>query len=370
MLKMYIQRGFRMLKKKVMPPQESVIDRKDKHLGTHWFVYLPKSDRNRRLLRQCTALALGCIFVFSGINLLNYGVEYLISLRTSRELRRVYNEELAREHQTTPTILTTQAPTATPAATEPTAIPTETAVTEQTVAPVLTPVPTEAPTPTPASRLPQVPYPSNPYAIASSRFQKLRRQNEDIIGWLTIEDMVDEAVVQRDNQYYLARDYLGYHNANGAIFLDEATKLRTRPYTLMLYGHNMKTGRMFGNLRNYENATFYHNDPFITFDTLYEDGRFVIFAACTVSTNASNWRYFNWGWLNSSSIEMRQRAIDSLFRFSVYNKGIDVTPEDQILLLITCVDDPDDRRVIAARRIRPGETEEELQKQVRRIKKK
>ena len=31
--------------------------------------------------------------------------------------------------------------------------------------------------------------------------------------------MLDEAVVQRDNSYYLNRDYRGYHNANGAIFL-------------------------------------------------------------------------------------------------------------------------------------------------------
>lgn len=59
---------------------------------------------------------------------------------------------------------------------------------------------------------------------------------------------------------------------NGAIFLDESCDLSTRPYTLMLYGHNMKSGAMFGNLRNYENLTYYKNNPFIKFDTAYEDG--------------------------------------------------------------------------------------------------
>ncbi len=357
---MYIHRGLKMLQKRLHPPS-SVIERNNKHLGTHWFVYLPRSQRNQRLLRQCATLALSGVFLFSAVNLIGYGMEYASSLHTSQELRKVYNAELAQEHQVTAVPLPTSTPT--PAST-PTLVP------QQTVAAVLTPIPTEAPTPTPRANLPPVPYPNNPYAIASSRFTKIRRQNEDIIGWITIEDLVDEAVVQRDNQYYLDRDYLGYHNANGAIFLDESTKLRTRPYTLMLYGHNMKTGRMFGNLRNYENPTFYHNEPFITFDTVYEDGRFVIFAACTLSTRTNNWRYVNWAWLTSSSTQMRQQAIDSLFRFSIYGKGIDVRPEDQLLLLVTCVDDPDDRRIIAARRIRPDETEEELHQLVRKIRKK
>lgn len=57
-------------------------------------------------------------------------------------------------------------------------------------------------------------------------------------------------MVQRDNTYYLNRDYLGYHNDNGAIFLDMGCDLTGNPKALILYGHNMKTGAMFGNLRN------------------------------------------------------------------------------------------------------------------------
>lgn len=199
---------------------------------------------------------------------------------------------------------------------------------------------------------------------------KIRRQNDDIIGWLTIKDLLDEAVVQRDNQYYLDRDYRGYHNKNGAIFLEESTTLRTRPYTLMLYGHNMKTGATFGGLRNYENLTYYRNNPFVTFDTLYEDGRYVIFAVCTISTNPRNWRYVNFAHLNSSYVELRQQAIDSLFRFSDYSRQIDVQPDDQILLLITCVGEETDRRIIAARRLRDDETEEGLLRIVQRTRKK
>lgn len=212
--------------------------------------------------------------------------------------------------------------------------------------------------------------PGNYYANISAVFRKSAGQNKDIIGWLTIDDLIDEAVVQRDNEYYLDRDYRGYHNVNGAIFLDESCDLSTRPYTLMLYGHNMKTGAMFGNLRNYENLTYYKNNPFITFDTAYEDGRYVIFAVCNVSINPSSWRYVDFTKLCSNVISWREEALNSLIRRSVYSSGIEVSADDQLLLLITCVADDTERRVIVARRIRDGETEDELNKLVRKTTKK
>ena len=194
--------------------------------------------------------------------------------------------------------------------------------------------------------------------------QELQAINPDVCGWLTIDEMIDEAVVQRDNAYYLNRDYRGYHNVNGAIFLEETCDLSTRPYTLMLYGHNMKTGAMFGSLRNYENMTYYRNNPFITFDTAYEDGRYVIFAVSTVSLDRLDDRYVDFAKLNADWIDQRSEALDALMSCSLYRTAPDVTPQDQLLLLITCVDDDEERRVVAARRLRPDETEESLAKAI------
>ena len=322
------------------------VERKRHHRHVHFdFFPTPESRRRRFLMLLCSA-ALAVVFLFSAVKLIGYGVEYLRSRSASADLRQAYYEEKGKEASITP--LPTATPTQVPATAAP--VPTQ--------APEYPPIPTA--TATPVTRLEKQRYPDNPYTIVSSRFQKLRRQNEDIIGWLTIEDVLDEAVVQRDNAYYLDRDYKGYHNKNGAIFLDESTDLRTRPYTLMLYGHNMKSGLMFGCLRNYENPTYYRKNPFITFDTAYENGRYVIFAVSTVSTDAKNWRFVNFAWLMSSTVPLRTQAIASLNRFSVYNGQIDVRPDDQLLLLVTCVDDVNDRRIVAARRLRDGENEENL----------
>ena len=205
--------------------------------------------------------------------------------------------------------------------------------------------------------LPVIPYPLNPSRTISSRFQKIRRQNSEIIGWLTLGDLLSEAVVQRDNSYYLRRDYQGYHNVNGAIFLEEHVDLSTRPYTLTLYGHNMKTGAMFGCLRNYEDIGYYRKSPFITFDTIYEEGRYVIFSIAEVSLDSRYGNYNGFFRLNSCSTAERKEIIDGLLRFSKYVCPIDVSVDDQLLLLVTCVGDDTQRRVVAARRFRDGETE-------------
>lgn len=328
---------------------DASVERKRHHRHIRYDFFPTPQSRRKRALAVLGTIGLGMVFLFSAVNLISYGVEYAQHLISSAELRQVYYSEAAAEEQSiaAPTVVPTAIPTATPAAV-------------LADVPQAFPAPTSLPSSTPQARLPKVRYPGNPYGIISGRFQKLRRQNEDIIGWLTISEQVDEAVVQRNNTYYLDRDYRGYHNKNGAIFLDETIDLRTRPYTLMLYGHNMKSGLMFGGLRNFENPTYYRRSPFITFDTAYEDGRYVIFAVGTVSTNQKNWRYVNFSHLLTTSIPARTQAIASLNRFSVYNGQIDVQPEDQLLILVTCVDAVEDRRIVAARRLRDGESEEEL----------
>lgn len=319
------------------PDGESDRVHRRRHRKRRFYFFRPDAQQRRKWLLAAGMLALGGVFLFSAVSLLSYGLDYLSARQSSSELRALYREE------TDVTPVPSELPSHSPA---PSAAPT-TAVALPSASPK-------------AQRLPTVAYPHNPYNIISASFTKLRRQNADIIGWLTIEDLLDEPVVQRDNSYYLRRDYRGYHNTNGAIFLDENISLKTRPYTLLLYGHNMKTGAMFGGLRNYENLAYYKNAPFITFNTLYEDGRYVIFSVATVSTTYGNWRYVNFSRLISPTISLRQKELDTLLLLSAYTHPVPVSPEDQLLLLITCVDNTEERRIIAARRLRDGETEEDL----------
>jgi len=309
------------------------------------FFYRPGEDKKRRIAIQIATVI--CI-VAASVTLWQmgaYAVDYFTSRHTSEELRDLYYAD------------------------SPTAEPTEELATIAPPPPTSTPEPdasaTTVPTRAPAQRLSAVTYPHNPFALVRSSFKTLREVNKDIVGWLRIDNLLDEAVVQRDNTFYLTHDSTGEENANGAVFLEESCALRTRPYTFMLYGHNMKTGMMFGSLRNYEHLSFYRANPFVSFDTIYEDGRYVIFSIATVSTLQDNWRYLDFAKLNSSTVSWRQEAIHTLQTLSSYGSMLDVRADDQLLLLITCVEDDADRRIIAARRIREDEDEEHLRHVVR-----
>lgn len=317
---------------------------------------------------RLTIAVVAVVFVFSAGQIIRYAAELHASREASAELRALYYgaDDAA---TAVPADAGTEQPSATEAAV-PTGTPSPTKEPEPTPAPTLqAALLASVPSPTARTRLPAVPYPGNPYRITQSRFIRLQRQNSDIIGWLSIEGLLDEAVVHRDNEYYLRRDYRGYHNDNGAVFLEETCDLTTRPYTLMLYAHNMKSGAMFGCLRNYENESFYENNPFVTFDTAYEDGRYVIFAISTIRTDSSRWGFVNFARLTSDRIEWRETEIAMLRRLSMYMNGVEVTADDQLLLLITCTGDDIERRVVAARRLRPGETEEQLLRLVQHTRK-
>lgn len=189
------------------------------------------------------------------------------------------------------------------------------------------------------------------------RFEGARRKNPDIIGWLSAGGLLREPVVHRDNEYYVTHDALGRRNDNGAIFLDINADLTTRPYTLILYGHNMKSGAMFGCLRNYEYADFCKRHPILTFNTLYEEGRYAIFAVCMFSDRVTDQNYLDLFRLSTSmKAEERLSAIDSLETGSAHRFQVDVRPDDQLLLLVTCTDGAAERRVVAARRLREGES--------------
>ena len=176
------------------------------------------------------------------------------------------------------------------------------------------------------------------------------------MGWLTVNTLLDEPVVQRDETFYMTHDALGGKNVNGAIFLDSGISLATRPYALILYGHNMKSGAMFGCLRNFENIGFYRSNPFIRLDTLYEDGQYVIFAEGVVSTEPTALHYLDFFSLTSSRVQERQKAIAALLSASIHTCPIDVRPDDQLLLLVTCTEQDSDRRMVAARRVRDDES--------------
>ena len=262
-----------------------------------------------------------CLFliVYGLVQLGGYAADLFASRRTAQELKEAMEapEEAAGTQSADPVPAVTPSPA--PALT---ASPVPAA--EATAAPAETSAPSNS------SVLPAVEYPGGLKVV--SRIQKLRKKSEYIIGWLTMDD-TDEPVALKDNDFFLDHDATGRRNVNGAIFMDETTKLMTRPYTILLYGHNMKTGAMFGNLRHYTDAAYCHQHRFFRFDTLYEEGQYAIFAASTVCLTPGTARYFSIEALESADRETRRKALDDLLSLSAHKDIVDVNEEDQLVCL-------------------------------------
>ena len=285
--------------------------------------------KDKKRLFRWILLAVGVLLVaYGSIRLGRYLSEMNQARQTTAELR----EAAATESVTTAPAATNK-PTGTPEPLPETAVP----------VPAETTVSEEAPAV--SATLPDVEYP-NGYNLVP-RIQELRKKSEYIIGWITMDDL-DEPVVLKDNRFFLNHDAAGKRNSNGAIFMEEGTRLLTRPYTIMLYGHNMKSGMMFGNLRKYTDPTYCRKHRTFRFDTLYEEGQYEIFAVVTISVTPGKARYLDLWALRSPDRETRKDALASLKRANSYVSTAEVSEEDQILLLVTCVGDDDERLVVAA----------------------
>ncbi len=89
-------------------------------------------------------------------------------------------------------------------------------------------------------------------------FAELRKINEDIVAWIQIPGIgVDYPVVQgEDNEYYLYHTFCREANKAGSIFLDCRNRADFTEPCVIIYGHNMKDGSMFSNLKKYQDNAF------------------------------------------------------------------------------------------------------------------
>lgn len=207
-------------------------------------------------------------------------------------------------------------------------------------------------------------YASNPNLRVSSVFYQLQAQNEDIVGWLKIDGVLEEAVLQRDNEYYLTHNALKQRSVTGALFLDENCNLDTVPTQMLIHGHNMKEGAMFGSLKKYKvkDASYYRAHPFIDFNTIYENGRYVIFSVAEVDIRSNKPDYLPF-WQNSrfASAQAFMDYVERAKLLSHYRCNVDVQPGDRLLTLSTCTGTDDNKRlIIMARKLRDNESEFEL----------
>jgi len=198
------------------------------------------------------------------------------------------------------------------------------------------------------------PMPMLTYATRE-RFLPLLQINSDVVGWLTIQDVLDLPVVQRDNTFYLTHSFQGKESHAGTLFLDQDFSILPPHENLLIHGHNMRDGSMFGPLLKYRQKSFYIKHWLVQFETLHEDGFYAIFAAFDMVNDISSSAFFQYNYSKFDTDDQFEDYVTGIRRRSLFQCKLSVLPTDKLLTMSTCADGSDHYLVIVAREIRDGE---------------
>ena len=194
------------------------------------------------------------------------------------------------------------------------------------------------------------------------KYKELYALNPDLIGWLSVDGtVIDYPVMQtmEDEGYYLQLDFYGEPNQNGCLILDTdsaagtGTKAcdyanGTAPATnLIIHGHTMKSGEMFGNLQLYADAEYGAGHRIIRFDSLYEEREYELIAVfySQVYYESDNvFKYYKF--FQADTQEEFDDWYENIKAMSLYDTGVTAQFGDEFLTLSCCSYHVEDGRFV------------------------
>lgn len=190
------------------------------------------------------------------------------------------------------------------------------------------------------------------------RFIPLLQINPETVGWIKVGNLADEPVVYRDNEFYLNHDFYQKKSSSGTVFVDvENTDLENDKYVIV-YGHDLRDGSKFGSLKEYLNIEQLKNNIVIEWSSLYssEAEKYVVFSVFDSSMLEENKNYFDLRRFDEIDLDGTKKFIEEIRERSLYDIPVDVTAEDQIMVLVTCsYKHEDGRLLIFCRKARKAE---------------
>lgn len=169
-------------------------------------------------------------------------------------------------------------------------------------------------------------------------FKTLQAKYPDVVGWLYCANTgLNYPIVQtaeEGGEYYLYRDIDGSSNKNGTVFLDWQCSSNFTSQNNLVYGHNMKTGRMFAPIVKYRVQSFYDAHPYMYLYTPNQLYKVNLFAGMVTPHDSAVYSY------SLSSDYIKECIANSTFKSSVG------TPTGNILTLSTCAYDFDNARYV------------------------
>ena len=199
------------------------------------------------------------------------------------------------------------------------------------------------------------------------QYKDLYSQNNDMVGWLFIEGTrVDYPVMQtpEDESYYLSYDFYGNPDKNGCLVLDSSSDpgegLDTPSTNLIIHGHTMKSGAMFGQLKRYADEEYGREHSVIDFDTLYEEREYDLVCAFYSKVYYENddvFKYYKF--FQADTQEELDEWMEGISGLALYMLDDEAELGDEFLTLSCCSYQTDDGRFVVVAKRRKDLTQEE-----------
>ena len=160
------------------------------------------------------------------------------------------------------------------------------------------------------------------------------KQNKDFVAWLTIPGTkIDYPVVRSNNTaYYLRHLFNGKESKLGCLFSLKSSDYQTPSKNVAIHGHHLSNSdAMFSMLLRYKEPSYCAKHSLIQLDSLYGTRTYRVFAV--VNMNVSDWDASTASFSGSSAF---LRFVNRAIKQSLYETGVKVDADDNILTLITC----------------------------------
>ncbi|MCR5399571.1 MAG: class B sortase [Lachnospiraceae bacterium] len=189
------------------------------------------------------------------------------------------------------------------------------------------------------------------------KYETLYQKNRKLVGWITIEGCgIDYPVMQTsNNDYYLDHNYNQDYDKNGSIFMDKDCTPAFPNDNMIIYGHHMKSGKMFGNLNYYAKKDFWEKNQTFMFDTIYETGTYAVmyvFRSKIYSQEEIVFKYYQF--IDAASADEFESNMDAMAEMSLYDTGVTAVYGDKLITLSTCdsAEGAEGRFVVVAKKIK------------------
>jgi sortase B len=179
-------------------------------------------------------------------------------------------------------------------------------------------------------------------------FDALEAISSDAIGWLYCPDTVINYPVMgaEDYTYYLRHLADGTYNFNGSLFLDYNCQRDFSDKLSVIYGHNMKTEKMFGTLVKYKSQAYFDQHPYLYLYTRQCRYRIALIYGAVISAQ---------DWSEGGFAQDPEGLMEYAEKNSTFVSPETYSGQEQLVVLSTCSYEYDDARYFLVGLLQPEE---------------